>query len=199
MNFFELVDGVNRKIERFFLNRKYRSVLDKYNVQYSTLTLNGKIKFVLELGCKVSLGDDFICSSGPFYSVDPSFISSINVKKDAVLKIGKNTGMTGATIHAHKRVIIGDNVNIGAGTMIFDTNFHSTNSEIRADRTKDLFDVQLADVIIENNVFIGARSLICKGVTIGENAMISAGSVVVKNVPKNELWGGNPAIFIKQI
>lgn len=47
--------------------------------------------------------------------------------------------------------------------------------------------------------FIGARSIICKGVTIGDHAMIAAGSVVVGDVPANEVWGGNPAKFIKNI
>ena len=48
-------------------------------------------------------------------------------------------------------------------------------------------------------MFIGTSCIIGKGVTIGENSVIAAGSVVVKNVPSNEIWGGNPAKFIRKI
>lgn len=54
-------------------------------------------------------------------------------------------------------------------------------------------------VIIEDDVFIGTGVLIGKGVTIGARSIIAAGSVVVKSVPADELWGGNPAKFIKKI
>ncbi|WP_103192495.1 acyltransferase [Formosa algae] len=46
---------------------------------------------------------------------------------------------------------------------------------------------------------MGASSIILKGVTIGENSIIGAGSVVTKSVPCNEIWGGNPAKFIRKI
>ena len=56
-----------------------------------------------------------------------------------------------------------------------------------------------APVVIENNVFIGAHCIILKGVSIGENSIIGAGSVVTKNVPANQIWAGNPAKFIRKI
>ena len=52
-------------------------------------------------------------------------------------------------------------------------------------------------ITIEKNVFIGARAFIMPGITIGENAIIGAGSLVIKNVDKNTIVGGNPAKFIK--
>ena len=54
-------------------------------------------------------------------------------------------------------------------------------------------------MIIKDNVFIGARCLILKGVVVGENSIIGAGSVVTKNIPDNEIWAGNPAKFIKAL
>jgi len=54
-------------------------------------------------------------------------------------------------------------------------------------------------VIIEDNVFIGAHSLILKGVIIGENSIIGAGSVVTKSIPANQIWGGNPSKFIRNL
>ena len=54
-------------------------------------------------------------------------------------------------------------------------------------------------VAICDNAFIGAKSIILKGVTIGENSVIGAGSVVTKSVPANQIWAGNPAKFIREI
>jgi acetyltransferase-like isoleucine patch superfamily enzyme len=54
-------------------------------------------------------------------------------------------------------------------------------------------------VIIEDDVFIGARSVICKGVTIGARSIIAAGSVVVKDIPADCIAGGNPCKVIKYL
>ena len=51
----------------------------------------------------------------------------------------------------------------------------------------------VAPVTIGNNVFIGINTIILKGVTIGDNVIIGAGSVVTRDIPTNEVWGGNPA------
>ena len=51
---------------------------------------------------------------------------------------------------------------------------------------------------INNDVFIGANSIILKGVEIGKCSVIGAGSIVTKCIPENEIWAGNPAMFIKK-
>lgn len=48
------------------------------------------------------------------------------------------------------------------------------------------------------NSFLGCNSVVCKGVIIGENSLVAASSVVTKDIPANEVWGGNPAKFIKK-
>lgn len=53
-------------------------------------------------------------------------------------------------------------------------------------------------VIIGNNVFIGANTIICKPVTIGDDSLIAAGSVITKDIPPGEVWGGVPAKFLKR-
>ena len=54
------------------------------------------------------------------------------------------------------------------------------------------------NIKIGNFVFIGARTIICSDVEIGDNSIIGAGSIVTKNVPPNQIWAGNPAKFIKE-
>lgn len=120
------------------------------------------------------------------------------VGKSAKLKIGNNVGISQSAIVCHESIIIGDFVKIGGGVKIYDTDFHSLDPEIRK-TSSDLMDKKTMPVIIEDNAFIGAFSLVLKGVTIGKNSIIGAGSIVTKSVPSNEIWAGNPAKFIRKI
>ena len=120
------------------------------------------------------------------------------VDKGATLHIGKNVGISATAIVAHQSITIGDNVKIGGGVCIYDTDFHSLDPRIRISN-KDRQNAKKKPVVINDNVFIGAHSTILKGVTIGNNAIIGACSVVTKDIPDNEVWAGNPARFIKTI
>lgn len=114
----------------------------------------------------------------------------IDVRKNAKLFIGENVGITLTTIDCFKQITIGDGVRIGFGTHILDTDFHSLDPTIRLSSN----DVgKTAPVSIEKNVFIGAHSIILKGVTIGEGSVIGAGSVISKNIPPHTVAAGNPA------
>lgn len=160
---------------------------------------NGRTYMNLGCGCNVSIGDGFIANSGIMAGIDCGNGCKIAVRPNATLIIGKYSGMTNTVIQCHERIQIGNHVNIGAGCMIMDSNFHSTNWKDRLDRRKDIENHRNAPIKIGDVVFIGAHSIICKGVIIGDHAMIAAGSVVVTDVPANEVWGGNPAKFIKNI
>lgn len=67
------------------------------------------------------------------------------------------------------------------------------------DSSIDTKSAKRCPVIIEDHVFIGARSIITKGVTIGEKSIIAAGSVVVSDIPSNCIAGGNPCKIIKKL
>jgi len=56
-----------------------------------------------------------------------------------------------------------------------------------------------ASISIEENVWLSAKVTILKGCTIGSHAVIAASAVVIKNVPTNEIWGGVPAKYIKNV
>ena len=150
-------------------------------------------------GSFIKIGDNFICASGKEYAIDCYPASKISTSNDSKLIIGNNSGITNTIIQCHHYIEIGNYVNIGAGCLIMDTNFHSTDWHDRRYRKKDVQCASKAPIIIEDFVFICARSIISKGVRIGEKSIIAAGSVVVKDIPKGEIWGGNPAKFIKKI
>lgn len=158
----------------------------------------GGVKLQISPQAEVQIGRGFICR-GRGQGIDMGNYSSISVSESARLIIGDYSGMSNTSIHCQQEITIGDHVNIGGGCMIFDTNFHSTNWHDREDRRKDIANRKMAPVHIGDYVFIGARSIICKGITIGDHSIIAAGSVVMKDVPANEVWGGNPARFIRKV
>jgi len=121
----------------------------------------------------------------------------LSVDKGAILEIGNHTGFSNIAISCKERVTIGNNVKIGGGVKIYDSDFHSLNFEQRKNRATDL--PLKKSVILKDGCFIGAHSIILKGVTIGKESIIGAGSVVAKSVPDGEIWGGNPAKMIRKI
>lgn len=149
-------------------------------------------------GGNIIIGDNCtIRSWAKFSDTGENRPTVLCTRKNGIIKIGSNTGITSTLLFSESQITIGDNVKIGGGTRIFDTNFHSTNAKIRATK-EDTKNVKSEPISIGNNVFIGTGCIITKGVTIGENSIIAAGSVVVKSIPENQVWGGNPAKFIKQ-
>lgn len=129
---------------------------------------------------------------------DQSFNSrcKIMVEKNGKLSIGNNSGFNGVLIYCQSSISIGNNVKIGGGSRIFDTDHHPLDWKVRRLGNKG---TKSRPIIIGDDVFVGAGCFILKGVTIGERSIIAAGSVVTKNIPCGEIWGGNPAIFIKKI
>lgn len=110
--------------------------------------------------------------------------------------------MSSTGIYCLNSVEIGNPVLIGADTIIMDNNFHSMDYSIRG-TSKEGYQhkgtINTAPVVIGDNVFVGTRCIINKGVCIGEGAIVAAGSIVVKDIPAWEVWGGNPAKFIKSL
>ena len=105
------------------------------------------------------------------------------------LVIGNNCGFSGTSIWCFEKITIGDNVKVGANVVIMDGDAHQDDP--RAGKNKP--------VVIEDNVWIGANVIVLKGVTIGRNSLIGAGSVVVKNIPPNMVAAGNPCVPIKSL
>jgi hypothetical protein len=115
-----------------------------------------------------------------------------NYKKYLVLGNGSSIS-SDAIVDAHKApIIIGENTHILKGAFVDSHNHHWDDID-----WVDKGEIGIAKNI-GNNVIIGMRAIIlptCKN--IGDNAIIGAGSVVAKDIPKNEIWAGNPARFIR--
>ena len=167
------------------------------NIKYgNNFTVNGAL-FLKGKG-SIEIGENVLINSNYFYNpIGGQTFTSIVVAKKAKLQIGNNVGLSNCAIFCSKEIIIEDFVLIGGDCKIYDTDFHSIYA---ADRKRiPEIGIKTAPVIIRSGAFLGASSTILKGVTIGENAVIAAKSLVSKNVPANEIWGGNPIKFIKKI
>lgn len=145
---------------------------------------------------KIVLGEGVtINSSASSNPIGGDCRTIFSIVPGAVLTIGNRAGISNSTIVCHHSVTLGNDVVIGGNVKIYDTDFHRLSEGQR-----ELDDRQAARkgaVVIRNRAFIGAHSMILKGVTIGEGAVIGAGSVVTKDVPPGEVWAGNPAAKIK--
>jgi acetyltransferase-like isoleucine patch superfamily enzyme len=118
---------------------------------------------------------------------------SIYVSQNGKLVIGSDCGFSGTSIHVTDSISIGNYCNFGGNTAIWDNDFHPLNFQER--RIHNTSCIASAPIVIGDDVFVGANSIILKGVTIGDRAIIGAGSVVTKDIPDNTLWYGNPATF----
>lgn len=172
--FGEYWDIFSKLVRGIFKRHKIDEVGNLFRVGKGVQILkkNGKIK----IGDKVQL----------HHNVKLSVWGTDNF---AALEIGNNTNIGDRTeIHAGKSVKIGNNCNISWDCCIMDRDYHKFNSEVES----------YGEVVIEDNVWIGCRSMILKGVRIGEGAVVAAESVVTKDVPPKTVVGGNPAKVLKE-
>lgn len=135
--------------------------------------------------------------------------------KEGEISIGNHTYIGGSTFISRSRIEIGDNVTIAWGCTIYDHNSHSLDymerrkdiddqlNDIRSGQNfianKNWASVKSAPIKICNDAWIGMNVIVLKGVTIGEGAIVGAGSVVTKDVPAWTVVGGNPAKIIKKL
>jgi acetyltransferase-like isoleucine patch superfamily enzyme len=145
----------------------------------------------------VKIGNHFRYNSNTFYNRygvrNSCHLSAL--QDGAEIVIGNNVGISGVYISAWKKIVICDNVIIGANTIITDCDWHQLQVADHCDKNK----IKSKPVLIEENVWIGANVQIYKGVTIGKGSVIGGGSVVYENVPDNTLVKGNPARNIRSL
>jgi len=125
------------------------------------------------------------------------------VLKNAV--IGKDCNIN-CQVLIENEVVIGDHVTIKPGVQIWDgvtledhvfigPNVTFTNDLFPKSKNKEF---KLIKTLVKKGASIGANATLLAGITIGENSLVGAGSVVTKSIPDNEIWVGNPAKFLKK-
>jgi acetyltransferase-like isoleucine patch superfamily enzyme len=149
----------------------------------------------MKKGCRIDVGDNSLIECGIFFD-----------REQASVKIGDRSIIGAASLVCADSIIIGDDVLISWGCTIIDHNAHSIVWSERKDDAikwakgeKDWSKVLIDKVVIENKVWVGFNSIILKGLTVGEGAIIGAGSVVTKDVAPYTIVAGNPARFIREI
>jgi len=166
----------------------------------SNLVSKGVPKFDIRVNAKMSIGNNFSMNNGANHNmIGRQQRCYFVVMEGAELSIGDNVGISSTAFVCSTHIKVGNYVKMGGNTVIYDTDFHSIEKDFRSNPQLDRMHAKKAAVKIDDNVFIGAHTTILKGVHIGENSIIGAGSVVTKNVPANEIWAGNPAKFLKKI
>ncbi|GAB3895554.1 acyltransferase [Spirosoma agri] len=161
------------------------------------IRLYGKLIWKVAPGAKIVIGDNVVFRSSTQYNAiglyNPVIISVAN---GATLHIDHDCGFSGTSINVTSSVTIGPYCNLGGNTSIWDNDFHPLDYQLR--RTQ-LEGFRKAAIAIGADSFIGANSIILKGVTIGERSIVGAGSVVTRTIPDDQIWAGNPARFIRDV
>lgn len=191
--------GILSLLTKYISHTITRLKFHAYKIRHSSFRTNGIPYVMVSRGGNMSIGENFSMNNGvngnPIGCYEKcTFFVGCN----AVLTIGENVGMSQAALIAIDNITIGNNVKIGGGVCVWTTDFHSLDPLVR-NSPLDLKQRRTASVRIHDNAFIGARSIILKGVTIGENSIVAAGAVVTKSIPPNQIWGGNPAKYIRDI
>ena len=194
-------------IMAIFLQKVKYAFLWRYNVIYAkhlgiqygrNFKLLGNIYIRVEQGAVVEVGNDFLALSSAVYNpLVTNAHNCICVGSDATLLIGDNVGMSGTVIWVRKCIKIGNNVKIGGGTILMDSDAHSLSYVDRRESVQDVKNRIDKEIVVNDDVLIGANSIILKGVHIGARSVVGAGSVVTKDVPSDCIVAGNPAKVIK--
>ena len=152
---------------------------------------HGKTRFRRYPGSRISLGRNCQLLSSPTANLiginRPCMISTMAA--EAEIQIGNDCGFSGTVIAGFRSIVLGDHVICGANTLITDSNWHPEDPRSGSP----------IPVRIGNNVWLGVNPTILKGVIIGENDVIGAGSVVTADIPANVIAAGNPCRVIKPL
>jgi acetyltransferase-like isoleucine patch superfamily enzyme len=178
--------------------RLWPSCLWRLEARLRGVELQGRVLFQgrpllsIAAGGRIVLGNGVRIASAVRANVlglaQPSVLRALAPGAQVILASG--VGISGAILCAGKSIEIGEGTILGAGVMVIDNDFHQPCGEWG---WNDDAVSNARAIRIGRGVFIGARAIILKGVTIGDRAVIGAGAVVTKDVPPRHLAAGNPA------
>lgn len=195
------ISNIPRKL-RMFIYKPYNKMKFKLlGVKYGhNLNVFNKIYLNIGTNSKVKIGKNFIFTSGEcFNPLCRNINGCIVTNPNATITIGDNVGMSSPCIWAHSNITIGNHVKIGGDCIIMDSDAHSLNYLNRRISITDMKTKKDLPIVIEDDVLIGTRCIILKGVTIGARSIIGSGSIVTKSIPADCVAAGNPCKVIKTL
>ena len=203
----ELFTKVCNRIAYLWMLHWNRLKLRGYNRRQFTVTgsvsqyqLIGPIYIRVKEDGHITLGRRLSIISGLDYNpLSRNIRCSLFAEPGAQLTLGDDVGISGASLWAHRSITLGDRVKVGADTLIVDSDCHSLDYEARRNEQTDTEQKTSLPIWIGDDVLIGARCIILKGVEIGPRSIVGAGSVVTCSIPADELWAGNPAHFVRSL
>ena len=185
----------------------FKLVMKATGTEYGqNLLLKGVPVIFNKKGAKLKIGKDVTIKSSFLSNLVGLYSRTIIVTRapGAVIEIGDNVGISGATIYARKGISIGENTCIGGNCKILDNDFHPIEAEARNQLLKDSKGgdsdlVPAKPVRIGKNCFIGCNSIILKGTLLGDGCVVGAGAVVAGKFEENCVIAGNPAKVIRKL
>lgn len=121
--------------------------------------------------------------------------AKIRVRRAARMEIGDNTSLNhGCIFTAHKKILIGKDVQFGPNVQIYDH-----DHDFRVENGLKDQKYRTSDVLIGNNVWVGANVVILRGTKIGDNCVIGAGAIIQGEFPNNTLISSNRDLITKKI
>lgn len=170
-----------------------------WNVQVgSGLRVTGPIRLNIHPSALCRIGRD--CTIHSSYRANPvgaGRVPVLYVSRHARLVIGNGVGLSHATIVCAEAITIEDQVLIGGGAFISDTDSHSLLASQRLAHVDSA--AKTCPILVGRRSFLGGYTILLKGANIGEEVVIGAGAIVAGPVPAREIWAGNPARFIGRV
>ena len=195
------ISHIYHNLRSVFYCKKNRMKLKLKKISYGkNLNVYNKIYINKGVDANIAIGNNFTFSSGNCINpLSRNIRGCIIAYSKASIIIGNNVGISSSCIWAHSSIKIGNYVNIGADSILMDTDAHSLNYLDRRTPETDNANKKDLPIIIEDDVLIGTRCIILKGVTIGARSIIGSGSVVTKSIPADCIAAGNPCKIIRYI
>ncbi|GAB3317371.1 acyltransferase [Larkinella ripae] len=198
---YKVIHGVYRHVRALFDPAFTRWLFSYHGVAFGAgLHSKGIPDVYIAKGGKMNVGERFYMNNGRYHNMAGREQDCLfSVEAGGVLTIGNNVAVSSFAVICTNRITIGNDVRIGGNTCICDSDFHSLIHTERAAIPEIVVNVGTKPTVLEDGCFIGSHCTVVKGVRIGARSVVGSGSVVTKSIPPDEIWGGNPARFIKKI
>lgn len=185
----------------------FKLIMKATKVQYGkNLQLQGVPLIYNKGGAELSIGSNVSIKSSFLSNLVGLYSRTIIVTRapGAVIRIGDNVGISGATIYARKGITIGENTCIGGNCKILDNDFHPIDAEqrlkvLQQEHPGESDLIPAKEISIGKNCFIGCNSIILKGTVLGDGCVVGAGAVVSGKFEGNTVIAGNPAKVIRKL